>query len=478
MIIRHMDSLWMDGADLSRRAPLAGAPLAGAPLAGAPLAGAPLAGAPLAGAPLAGDGEADVVIVGAGYTGLWTAYYLRRLAPGLRVLVLEAEYAGFGASGRNGGWCSAELPTSLTTLAGRHGRPAALAMHRAARDTLDEIEKVITEEAIDCGWSRDGSVRLARDDAQLTRLDLGLREEREFGIEDSWRTIPAAGLAIPRLRAAAFTPHCAAIQPGLLARELAAAVVRRGGEIAEGTQVTEIAARQVRTRYGTVRARTVVRATEAYTRSLRGQARRVAALASHVIATEPIPAAAWLETGWPGRATGLELRVLYPYLQRTADDRLVIGGRSIGYRYGSAADATDPRVWETLRATIGDLFPVFAGAEITHRWSGVLGAYRDFSPRVGYDRESGLAEAGGYVGDGVALANLAGRTLAALITGADLPEARLCWAGAPVARNWEPEPLRYLGIKTLGALARSADAREQAGRPAGLRGKIVAAAMS
>jgi pimeloyl-ACP methyl ester carboxylesterase len=219
-------------------------------------------------------------------------------------------------------------------------------------------------------------------------------------------------------------------------------------------------------------------ATEAYTRSLRGQARRVAALASHVIATEPIPAAAWLETGWPGRATGLELRVLYPYLQRTADNRLVIGGRSIGYRYGSAADATDPRVWETLRATIGDLFPAFAGAEITHRWSGVLGAYRDFSPRVSYDSDSGFAEAGGYVGDGVALANLAGRSLAALITGADRPEARLCWAGAPVARNWEPEPLRYLGIKTLGWLARSADAREQAGRPAGLRGKIVAAAMS
>jgi glycine/D-amino acid oxidase-like deaminating enzyme len=395
------------------------------------------------------------------------------------VLVVEADQAGFGASGRNGGWCSAELPASLTTLARRHGRSAALAMHQAARGTLDEIEMIIADEGIDCGWCRDGSLRLARDEAQLARLEAALAEEREFGIDDGWRKTGTGGFAIPRLRAAAFIPHCAAVQPGRLARGLADAVVRRGGQIAEGTRATEIAPRLVRTDHGTVRARTVVRATEAYTRSLRGQARRVAALHSHVIATEPIPAATWRESGWPGRATGLELRVLYPYLQRTADDRLVIGGRSIGYRFGSAPGPGDPRVWATLRATIGDLFPAFAWAAITHRWSGVLGAYRDFEPRVGYDQETGLAEAGGYVGDGVALANLAGRTLAALITGADRPETRLCWAGAFPTRDWEPEPLRFLAIRTLGGLARSADQRERrTGRPAGLRGKIISAAMS
>jgi glycine/D-amino acid oxidase-like deaminating enzyme len=444
-----MHVLWMDGEDRTRRAPLAG------------------------------DTEADVAIVGAGYTGLWTAYYLRRLAPGLSVLVVEADHAGFGASGRNGGWCSAELPVSLTRLARRHGRHAALAMHQAARDTLDEIGKVIRDEAIDCGWSRDGSVRLARDEAQLTRLDAALAEEREFGIEDGWQRTGTDGLAIPRLRAAAFTPHCAAVQPGRLASGLADAVIRNGGQIAEGTVATEILPRLVRTDRGSVRAPTVIRATEAYTRSLRGQARRVAALCSHVIATEPIPAAAWRQTGWPGRATGLELRVLYPYLQRTADDRLVIGGRSIGYRFGSASGPGDPRIWQTLRDTIGDLFPSFADAGITHRWSGVLGAYRDFEPRAGYDKGTGLAEAGGYVGDGVALANLAGRTLAALITGEDRPEARLCWAVTPPARNWEPEPLRFLAIQGISSLARSADKRERrTGRPAGLRGKIVTAAMS
>ncbi len=453
-----LSNLWMDGADLSRRAPLAG------------------------GAFSAADGDAedvDVAIVGAGFTGLWTAYYLLRLAPGLRVLVLEAEHAGYGASGRNGGWCSAELPASLTTLARRHGRQAALTMHRAARDTLDEIEKVILDEAIDCGWSRDGSLRLARNDAQLARLDAALAEDREFGIEDGWRKIATDGLAIPRLRAAAFTPHCAAIQPGLLVRGLADAVVRRGGRIAEGTRVAAILPRLVRTDHGTVRAGTVVRATEAYTRSLSGQQRRIAALHSHVVATEPVPAATWREIGWPGRATGLELRILFPYLQRTADDRLVIGGRSIGYRFGSEPGPADPRVWQTLRATIGDLFPALAEADITHRWSGVLGAYRDFESRVSHDRETGLAEAGGYVGDGVALANLAGRTLAALITGTDRPEASLCWVRARPARRWEPEPLRFLGIRALARLARSADERERrTGHKAGLRGKIVAAVLS
>jgi glycine/D-amino acid oxidase-like deaminating enzyme len=305
---------------------------------------------------------------------------------------------------------------------------------------------------------------------------------------------------VPGLLAAAFTPHCAAVQPARLARGLADAVIRRGAELAEGTRALEIRPGMVRTDHGPVRARVIVRASEAYSGSLRGQARQVAALSSQLVATEPIPAAVWQETGWPGRATVTELRILFPYLQRTADDRLVIGGRSVGYHYGAAqpgdrhgaaqpaetgaaqpADTRvrrhDRRIWELLRREIGDLFPALAQAEVSHQWSGLLGAYRDFQPRIGYDQDTGLAEAGGYVGDGVALSNLAGRTLAALITGAGRPEARLCWA-APASRRWAPEPLRAAGFTAVAALARSADEHEQrTGRPGGLRGKIVAAVM-
>jgi glycine/D-amino acid oxidase-like deaminating enzyme len=447
------DSLWMDGIDTTPRPPLDG------------------------------DTDADVAIIGAGYTGLWTAYYLRQFAPGLRVLVIEAAYAGYGASGRNGGWCSAELPASLPALAARHGRPAAIAMALAARDAVDVIGKAVADEAIDCGWSKDGSLRLARNHVQRARLDAQLSEEREFGIEDGWRPLAAPSLAVPGLVAAAVTPHCAAVQPARLARGLADAVVRHGAGLVEGTRALELSPGTVRTDHGTVRARTVVRATEAYTGSLRGHARRVAALSSHLVATEPIPDAVWRETGWPGRATVTELRILFPYLQRTADNRLVLGGRSIGYRYGSATATQgstrhDRRVRDLLCHEVGDIFPALAGASVTHSWTGVLGAYRDFEPGVSYDKATGLAEAGGYVGDGVALSNLAGRTLAALITGTERPETRLCWTGQR-SRRWVPEPWRYLGLGTVAALARSADTREQrTGRPAGLRGKIVTAAMS
>jgi len=464
----QMSSLWTDGLDVTPRPPLSG------------------------------PAETDVAIIGAGYTGLWTAYYLRQLAPELRVLIIEAVHAGYGASGRNGGWCSADLPAGLPVLAARHGRATALAMQQAARDAIDEVGKVIGEEDIACGWSKDGSLRLARNAAQHARLLAQLQEEREFGIEDGWRLLPAVGqaegqtagqlegrtagqLAVPGLLAAAFTPHCAAVQPARLARGLADAVVRHGAELAEGTRALDIRPGVVKTDHGPVRARVIVRATEAYTGSLRGQARQVVPLSSYLVATEPIPAAVWRETGWPGRATVTELRILFPYLQRTADDRLVIGGRAAGYHYGAAQPGDsrvrrrERRIWDLLRRETGDLFPALGQAEVSHQWSGLLGAYRDFQPRIGYDQDTGLAEAGGYVGDGVALSNLAGRTLAALISGADRPEARLCWA-APASRRWAPEPLRAAGFTAVAALARSADMHEQrTGRPAGLRGKIVAA---
>src|SRR5271154_4327218 len=197
---QQMSSLWLDGLDVTPRAPLNGAT------------------------------ETDVAIIGAGYTGLWTAYYLRQLAPELRVLIIEAVHAGYGASGRNGGWCSAALPAGLPVLTARHGRVAALAMQQAARDAIDEVGKVIAEEGIACGWSKGGSLRLARNAAQHARLLAQLQEEREFGIEDGWRLLPAGGraegqtagqlegrtagqLAVPGLLAATFTPHCAAVQP-------------------------------------------------------------------------------------------------------------------------------------------------------------------------------------------------------------------------------------------------------------------------
>ncbi len=130
---------------------------------------------------LGGDADADVVIVGAGYTGLWTAYYLAQADPTLRIVVLERQVAGFGASGRNGGWCSALLPTSLTGLARRHGRDAAIAMQHAMHDTVREVGRVVAAEGIDCHWAYAGTVVLARSAPQLQRARATVLEAREFG---------------------------------------------------------------------------------------------------------------------------------------------------------------------------------------------------------------------------------------------------------------------------------------------------------
>ncbi|MGD0558096.1 MAG: FAD-dependent oxidoreductase [Streptosporangiaceae bacterium] len=422
--------------------------------------------------PLPGDTEADVAVVGAGFTGLWTAYYLKELDPALDVLLIEADHPGAGASGRNGGWCSAYLPTGLSTLARRHGREAAIALQRAAIGAVDEIGAVVAREAIACDWSRDGTLLLARNAPQRARLAQRMSEQREFGFGEEWSDVDPLTLRTPGLLAASFTRHCAAIQPAKLATGLADAVARRGVRIAEDTRALRISPGQVRTDHGTVRAGTVVRATEAYTCSLGGLGRTVLPLFSRVIATGPIPSATWEQLGWPGRATMSDLRFDFPYLQRTADDRLVIGGCGVGYRYGSGLrpdPARERAVTEVLRRAAGELFPELAQAEVSHAWSGVLGAYRNWEPRVSYDRSTGLASAGGYVGDGVALSNLAGRTLAALITGTGDP---LCWAGPP-ARKWEPEPFRSLAVGAMAWIADSADRHEDAtGRPARLRAGI------
>jgi glycine/D-amino acid oxidase-like deaminating enzyme len=417
--------------------------------------------------PLAGDAAADVAIVGAGFTGLWTAYYLAGAQPDLRIVVCEREIAGFGASGRNGGWCSALFPASLSKLARMAGRDAAAAMYRAMQHTVDEVGRVAAAEGIDCHWAKGGSVQLARSAAQLERAREHIAEAREFGFgEDDVRLLSAAEaralVGATGVLAGTFTPHCAAIHPARLARGLAAAVRRRGVTIHEATPVTALAPGQVTTPHGTVRARHVIRATEGYTPRLPGLRRAIAPVYSLMIATEPLPEPVWEEIGLAERPTFGDYRHLIIYGQRTADGRLAFGGRGAPYHLGSAIRPEFdrvPEVFAKLRRALTDLFPAVAGAAITHTWGGPLGIPRDWCASVGLDRTTGIGWAGGYVGDGVATTNLAGRTLADLVLGQDSALTRLPWAGHRSPR-WEPEPLRWLGMNAGLQTMSWADRRE------------------
>ncbi len=240
--------------------------------------------------------------------------------------------------------------------------------------------------------------------------------------------------------------------------------------------MTRIRPGRADTPHGPVRAEVVVRATEGWTATLPGSGREVIPLYSLMIATEPLPAAAWEEIGWSGGETMAAGGHLFTYAQRTRDGRIAFGGRGAPYHFGSRirpAYDRDRRVHRRLEATLAELLPAAAGARITHRWGGPLGIPRDWTSSVGLDRDTGLAWAGGYVGDGVGTANLAGRTLADLIGGTDTDLARLPWVQHR-SRPWEPEPLRWLGINAARLLARSTDASEQrTGRPARLRGRLL-----
>jgi glycine/D-amino acid oxidase-like deaminating enzyme len=432
-------------------------------------------------APLPGDRDADVVIVGAGYTGLWTAYYLVVADPTLRIVVLEKETAGYGASGRNGGWCSALLPTSARALARRHGRDAAVAMQRAMHSTVDEIGRVAAAEGIDCDWHKGGTVVVARSGAQLHRARAAVDEAREFGFGAEDLALLGADEAARHCAAdgvlgATFTPHCAAIHPARLVRGLARAVERRGVTIYERTPVVTLHAgspaggRSAGTPAGSVRAPVVVRATEGYTPSLPGARRAIAPVYSLMIATEPLPESVWQEIRLADRQTFSDYRHLIIYGQRTADGRLAFGGRGAPYHFASRIRPEydrEPTVFAALRRTLAELFPVLGpDVAVTHTWGGPLGVSRDWSASVGLDRATGLAWAGGYVGDGVGTSNLAGRTLADLILGVDGDLTALPWVGHR-SRPWEPEPLRWIGVNAGLRVMTSADAAEaRSGRPA------------
>jgi glycine/D-amino acid oxidase-like deaminating enzyme len=422
---------------------------------------------------LQGDLDADVAIAGAGFTGLWTAYYLKKARPELRVVVCEREIAGFGASGRNGGWCSALFPASLSKLDRMGGRDAAIAMYRAMQQTVDEVGAAVAAEGIDCHWAKGGTVQLARSGVQLERARAEIAEAREFGFgpEDLDlldRDAATAIAAADGVLGGVYTPHCAAIHPSRLARGLAEAVRRHGVALHESTPVSRIEPGALVTAAGTVRARHVIRATEGYTPQLPGEHRTVIPVYSLMIATEPLPDAVWEHIGLAARPTFGDLRHMIIYGQRTADGRFAFGGRGAPYHLGSSIrPAYDrvPAVHAALRRTLAELFPVLADFKVTHAWGGPLGIPRDWCASVGLDPATGLGWAGGYVGDGVATTNLAGRTLADLVLGQDTPLTRLPWVGHRSPR-WETEPLRWLGANAGLQLMNFADRQEsRTGRP-------------
>ncbi|CAA9333452.1 MAG: Glycine/D-amino acid oxidases (deaminating) [uncultured Nocardioidaceae bacterium] len=428
---------------------------------------------------LPGPATADVAIVGAGFTGLWTAYHLLRSDPTLRVLVLEREVAGFGASGRNGGWCSALFPASAATLAAMprragvrtgelHASDGARRMHRAMVGAVHGVLQACDRERIDASQAHGGTVVVARSPVQLRRARAEVEDARAWGRgEADIRLLDQAEaremLAASDVLGGTYTPHCAVVHPARLVRGLARAVERLGGVIHERTPVLAIEPGGARTSAGDVRADVVVRATEGFTSSLAGEQRTLAPVYSLMVATEPLTDATWAELGLTRRQTFSDGRHLIIYGQRTADGRIAFGGRGAPYHFGSRVRREydrEPTVFAELKQTLVDLLPQLRHVEFTHAWGGPLGIPRDWCASVGLDRATGLGWAGGYVGDGVGTSYLAGATLADLVTGAESELVDLPWVGHR-SRRWEPEPLRWVGVNVGLRTMTAADLEER-----------------
>ncbi|MEW9903301.1 NAD(P)/FAD-dependent oxidoreductase [Pseudomonas putida] len=416
---------------------------------------------PLCARPALGqDLEVDVCIIGAGYTGLWTAYYLKRQAPQLNIAVIDANIAGYGASGRNGGWLMGNLlgeDRMLATLSPQQRRASTDLLHGIP----DEVHSVLQREGIDCDYRKGGVLYCAaRYPEQERSLRAYLDDLYRQGMnEDDYRWLgPEAlngQLRVSNAYGAIFSPHVATLQPAKLVRGLARAVERLGVPIYENTPAIDWRTGEVRTPQATIRSQWIVPAVEGYAASLPPLGRHQLPVQSLLVATEPLPESTWAQIGLNQGQAFSEGSRQVTYGQRTADNRLVFGARG-GYRFGGRLredfSLTDSEI-ALRRYLFGDLFPQLKDVRITHSWGGNLGMARRFHPHMLCDRQRGIALSGGYGGEGVGATNLGGRTLAALILGQHNALTAQPWVydNRPLSglASWPPEPCRWLGYNAI-----------------------------
>jgi glycine/D-amino acid oxidase-like deaminating enzyme len=419
---------------------------------------------------LAGDHTADVVIVGAGFTGLWTAWALREAEPSLRVVLCESDIVGAGASGRNGGWCMGELSALPALFEHPRFGPAALRLQRMMFGAVDRILSTIREAGIECSAARGGRLALASVGPQHDDLRRDLERLRRlgFGDEDYAYLDPhacRAHIGGREFLGAIHARHSAVLDPARLVRGLARVLEARGVSIFEQSPVVRVESRGVETGQGRVRAGRVVLATEAYGCRLPGWRRRLVPIHSMMIATAPLGEDLWREIGLRARECFADRRRVTTYGQRTADGRIAFGSRG-RYFFGSRSfDRFDPgdREFERVREALLEILPPLRDVPITHRWGGAVAVPRDWQPSLGIDPRTGIAFAGGYVGEGVAASHLFGYGLADLVLDRPGKLAEMPFFGR-IFPNWEPEPLRWVGVTAVRKAGEIADRAESGGR--------------
>ncbi|HEY9276268.1 MAG TPA: FAD-dependent oxidoreductase [Candidatus Nanopelagicaceae bacterium] len=394
----------------------------------------------------------DVAIIGGGFSGLWTAFHLNELDPSLRIAIFEAREIGFGASGRNGGWASSEYPVSKKTLTRKIGTTSTERLFSALSQSIDEIGKFAKKYSPNSGFIKSGSLYFARNEGQLRRL----RAKPESGEWISKKSLEEL-IGINGALAGRFNPECATVHPYNLLQGLAKFLNKKRISIFTNSFATRVDG-GVLAKSFFISAPVVVQATEVY-----GKANRsFIPLYSLMVATEPLTKATWSEIGNAERFTFAENSHVINYAQRTIDNRLAIGGRGATSPFGSKLQDSrefNQRVHQRLIDLAKSWFPILENVEFTHKWGGAVAITRDWEPYLQFDRKSGFGKLGGYAGDGVTMSHLAGKIMAHEVLAKDSNLRNLHFVNKRI-RNWEPEPIRFIGVNALIYLSTMSDREE------------------
>jgi len=424
---------------------------------------------------LQGDAVVDVAIMGGGFSGLWTAYHLLRRDPALKVAIVERQFCGYGASGRNGGWCSPRFPVDAGSLIKRVGEARARATLLAQQAMVEKLGRICAEEGIDAQYRPTGLLIVARGEAQMAGIESACRAYERLGLGDGSTLLSAqetfARVHATRLMGGLSVRSGAAVHPGRLVRGLARAVERRGGRIYEQTQATGFVAGRpsaIVTAGGTIRARrAVVAAGEAYMSGMPGFGRTLLPISSMIVLSEPLTAAQWESVGWDNGESLSSVAHTKDYLTRTLDGRILFGSRGGPYRFGSRmpeGEFAREETFEWMREMVREWWPSLRDLRFSHAWGGYLGVPRDWMPGVSFDADRGFAQLLGFSGRGVTTSALGAELLAGLIGGWEtglesLPLHR------PALPRWEREPWRWMGVRYVQNAFARVDRADERGRP-------------
>jgi glycine/D-amino acid oxidase-like deaminating enzyme len=415
------------------------------------------------GDPLDGDIRCDVCIVGAGYTGMWTAHFLKEAAPELDIQLIEAEYAGAGASGHNDGFVTPTIGHSLHTVVRAWGSERAAAAYAEVGRSIMELRRFCRRCAPEAEFSPSGFYLVATNDAQLERLRGDVERAARMGV--SYELLDARDIqeriASRRLIGALKTPG-ALVNPHKLARALARHLRARDVVIHERTRALELARagaqHRVLTTSGTVTADRLLLATNAYQHQWQSFQNQVKPVWSYALVSEPLSDAELRSVSWPAGEGFVEARNFIVFVRPVAGNRILIGGGPAPYRYGCNMDERNlrnDRIHELLIQALRDYFPAWSGLRFSHAYGGCIAMTRDLLPRVGR-RADGVYYAYGYCGNGIAMTHTAGRTLANLMLERDAQIEQLAFVNG-LEPAFPAEPIAYLGAQLLSRLLATQD---------------------